>query len=98
VAGAHPADACYRGDPPGIRLDWNVKIIVPGTMVFTIYEREETGRMMENVLPVPTSLVTATRPCIASTALRTIARPRLRQDRYFSQRSCVSGMGTVRNS
>src|SRR5450759_2551766 len=76
VAGADPADACYRGDPPGIRLDWIVKTIVPGTMVFTIYEREETGRMMENVLPVPTSLVTATRPCIASTALRTIARPR----------------------
>ena len=39
VAGAHPADACYRGDPPGIRLDWNVKTMVPGTMVFTFYER-----------------------------------------------------------
>src|SRR5450830_286632 len=38
VAGAHSAHASYLGDPPGIRLDWNVKIIVPGTMIFTICE------------------------------------------------------------
>src|SRR5659263_694015 len=39
VAGADPTHACYRGDPPGIRLDCIVKTMVPGTMVFTISER-----------------------------------------------------------